>query len=771
MSDHALPHDSARQHVTGSALYVDDVPMPANTLHVATGLADCAHGDIKRLDLSAVRSAPGVVDVITAADVPGDLDVGPVFPGDPLLADGCVEFIGQPLFAVAAESQTAALRAAALAEAEYAEKAAVLTVEAALDAELFVLPTRDWRQNDPDAAMHEAARTLTSELYVRGQEHFYLEGQVAFAEPLDDGIYVCTSSQHPSEVQKLVARVLNLPLHSVQVECRRMGGAFGGKESQAAPLACLAAVMAHRNGRAAKYRMPRRDDMVQTGKRHDFAVRSELGFDAGGRITAGRFDIAGKCGYSPDLSEGIVDRAMFHIDNAYYLPATRIRGYACKTHTVSNTAFRGFGGPQGMIAIEAAMDEAAYAFGVEPLAIRKLNLYQPGANRTPYGQEVRQLILPDLIEQLESRADFAARREAIKLFNKAANKAANGTAEPIRRGIALTPVKFGISFTTTHLNQAGALVHVYTDGSIEVSHGGTEMGQGLYTKVAQVVARAFGVPRERVRNTATRTDKVPNTSPTAASAAADMNGFAAADACNRIKAALTAYAADYRNHQGELHFADGHVGAADGSWQEPFAEFVKAAYMARTPLSATGFYATPDIHFDKVAGNGRPFYYFAHGAAVSEVEVDITSGAYRVSRVDILHDVGDSLNPAIDRGQIEGGFIQGMGWLTTEELLWDDSGRIISNSPANYKIPAAADCPREFNVSFYDAPNPEPTIHRSKAVGEPPLMLAISVWCALRDACASLSDYRHLPPLAVPATAEQVYFAAQAAREFKEAGA
>ncbi len=765
MNEHALPHDSARQHVTGNALYVDDVPMPANTLHIATGLAGCAHGDIKRLDLAAVRAAPGVVDVITAADIPGELDVGPVFPGDPLLADGCVEFIGQPIFAVAAETQTQALRAAALADVEYEPRAAVLSVAAALDAELFVLPTRDWQQNDADAALADAAHTLTSELYVRGQEHFYLEGQVAFALPQDDGIYVCTSTQHPSEVQKLVARVLDQPLHRIQIECRRMGGAFGGKESQAAPLACLAALFAERNGRAAKYRMPRRDDMVQTGKRHDFAIRSELGFAADGRITAGRFDIAGKCGYSPDLSEGIVDRAMFHIDNAYFLPASRLRGYPCKTHTVSNTAFRGFGGPQGMLAIEAAMDEAAYALGIDPLTLRKRNLYRPGADRTPYGQKVEQLILPDLIETLENRADYAARRAAIE----AANKAANQTTGSLRRGIALTPVKFGISFTTTHLNQAGALVHVYTDGSIEVSHGGTEMGQGLYTKVAQVVARAFGVSRESVRNTATRTDKVPNTSPTAASAAADMNGFAAADACNRIKSALTAYAADYRNHQGELHFAEGYVSAPDGSWREPFADFVKAAYMARTPLSATGFYATPDIHFDKVAGKGRPFYYFAHGAAVSEVEIDITSGAYRVNRVDILHDVGDSLNPAIDRGQIEGGFVQGMGWLTTEELLWDDDGRIISDSPANYKIPVAADCPAEFNVSLYDAPNPAPTIHRSKAVGEPPLMLAISVWCALRDACASLSDYRHLPPLAVPATAEQVYFAARAARDFKGA--
>ncbi len=760
---HAAPHESARQHVTGRALYVDDVPLPDKTLHVATGQSTCAHGDITRLDLTRVRAAPGVVDVITAADVPGDIDIGPVFPGDPLLADGLVEYIGQPIFAVAATSQAAALRAAALAVVEYDERPPVLTVEAALEQENFVLPTRDWRQNDPDAALAAAAHRVDSALYVRGQEHFYLEGQAAYAAPLDDGMFVSTATQHPSEVQKLVAKVLGVQLHHVQVECRRMGGGFGGKESQAAPLACMAAVFAHRNGCHVKYRMPRKDDMVQTGKRHDFDFQSKLGFDEDGRITGGNFQIAGKCGFSPDLSEGIVDRAMFHIDNAYFIPASHILGYACKTNTVSNTAFRGFGGPQGMLAIESAMDEAAYALGLEPLELRKRNLYRPGHDVTPYGQQIDQFVLPDLISQLEQQADFQARREAIK--------AANRTSTDTRRGIALTPVKFGISFTTTHLNQAGALVHVYTDGSIEVSHGGTEMGQGLYTKVAQIVARAFGVPLEQVRNSATRTDKVPNTSPTAASASADMNGFAAANACERIKAALNEFAAEHKDHDGDLRFANGSVIASDGSWQEPFAAFVKAAYLARTPLSATGFYATPGIHMDKQRGQGNPFYYFANGAAVSEVEIDVWSGAYRVTRVDILHDVGDSLNPAIDLGQIEGGFIQGMGWLTTEELLWDDSGRVIANSPANYKIPAAADCPPEFNVAFYDAPNTKPTIHRSKAVGEPPVNLAISVWCALRDACASLSDYRYLPPLGVPATAEQVYFAAEKARLHGEADA
>lgn len=756
-----LPHDSAIAHVTGAARYVDDLPAPAGVLHVAVGGAGIACGSIEKMDLARVRAAPGVADVVTAGDVPGELDVGAVFPGDPLLAPGNVEFHGQPVFAVAANTLLAAQRAVALAEIEYKPSPALLDVGTAMRENAFVLPGRTWTYGDPDAAMSRAPRRHFSSLYARGQEHFYLEGQVALALPEEGGaMHVVSSTQHPSEVQTLVAKVLGIPMHKARVTCRRMGGAFGGKESQAAPLACIAALFAWRTGLAVKYRMPRKDDMVQTGKRHDFACEMELGYDDAGRLQAARASLAAKCGYSPDLSEGIVDRAMFHVANAYHLPHARIAGHRCKTHTVSNTAFRGFGAPQGMIAIEAAMDEIAHSLGMDPLDVRKRNLYGPGREATFYGQQVTEHVLPALIGELEASCDYRARRRAIGEFNAAHSRQ--------KKGLALNPVQFGISFTTTHLNQAGGLVHVYRDGSIEVNHGGTEMGQGLYAKVRQVAADAFGVPPEQVVNTATRSDKVPNTSPTAASSGSDVNGMAVLKACERIKDALNEFARERLNWPPvRLRFAAGEVGA--GPHAMPFAEFINAAYLARTPLSATGFYRTPEIHFDKALGKGQPFYYYAHGAAASEVEIDTLTGEYRVLRVDILHDAGASLNPAIDLGQIEGGFMQGMGWLTSEELLWDDAGRLISDSPANYKIPTASDCPEVFNVAFFRGRNPKPTIGRSKAVGEPPLMLAISAWCALRDACAGAAKRPFLPPLAVPATPEAVYWAVQAARAGKAA--
>ena len=752
-----LRHDSALGHVTGTARYVDDLPTPANTLHVAIGGTTIAHGEVTRLDLAATGTAPGVVDVVTADDVPGELDIGAPFPGDPLLAPNVVEFLGQPLFAVAARTLRAARRAAALATVDYRPAKPVLDVATALGERRFVLPSRTWRKGDAPAALAAAPHRLQSALYVRGQEHFYLEGQVALATPEEGGtMHVQSSTQHPTEVQALVAKVLGLAMHKVRVTCRRMGGAFGGKESQAASTACIAALFAWRLGVAVKCRLPRKDDMTQTGKRHDFACDYDLGYDDDGRLLAARIMLAGKCGYSPDLSEGIVDRAMFHAANAYYLPHAEVTGHRCKTHTVSNTAFRGFGGPQGMLPIEAALDEIAAQLGQDPLDVRKRNLYAPGRDRAFYGQRVTEHVLADIIEQLEASSDYRSRRAEMRDFNNASAWA--------KRGIALTPVQFGISFSTMHLNQAGSLVSVYRDGSIEVSHGGTEMGQGLYTKVRQVAAAAFGVPLSQVANTATRTDKVPNTSPTAASSGADMNGMAVRHACERIKTKLTQFAQENLNWPPlDLRFAAGQVSA--GPHSMPFADFVGAAYLARTPMSATGFYKTPDIHFDKALGQGRPFYYYAHGAAVAEVLVDTLSGEYHVPRVDILHDAGASLNPAIDLGQIEGGFMQGMGWLTSEELLWDEHGRVISDSPANYKIPTAHDCPESFNVAFYAGANPQPTIHRSKAVGEPPLMLAIAVWCALRDACFAAGGYAHLPALAVPATPEAVYWAAREARE------
>jgi xanthine dehydrogenase large subunit len=742
-------HDSAWKHVRGQARYIDDLPEPEGLLHAAVGQSTEAHARITAMDLSAVRAYPGVVAVMTVDDVPGHTDIGPVFPGDPVLAGDLVEYMGQPLFAVAATSHRAARQAARLAKVSYESLETVLTAEAALDKQLFVRPSHTQQRGDPDKALAEAPHRLQAQMHVGGQEHFYLEGQACLVEPTEDaGVFVHTSSQHPSEVQKLVAEVLGLPIHEIQVEVRRMGGGFGGKETQAAPLACIAALLARRTGQAVKYRMARLDDMVQTGKRHDFYNTYDIGFDDGGVIRGADLMVAGRCGFSPDLSDAIVDRAMFHADNGYSLNEARVVGHRCKTHTVSNTAFRGFGGPQGMMIIERAMDDIARHRGLDPLDVRKRNLYGPGREVTHYGQTVEQHVLPELIDQLEASSDYRKRRQEITAFNR------RNTV--LKRGLALTPVKFGISFTAKHLNQAGALVHVYTDGSIHLNHGGTEMGQGLYIKVAQVVAAAFQVDLDRVKVSATRTDKVPNTSPTAASSGSDLNGMAALNACETIKQRLVEFAVEtYGVEASTVAFANNQVQV--GEQQFGWAEFVQQAYLARVSLSSTGFYSTPKIHYDRATGQGRPFLYFANGAACAEVVVDTLTGEYKTMRVDILHDVGQSLNPAVDIGQIEGGFVQGMGWLTTEELVFSDEGRLLSNGPATYKIPAVSDAPPDFRVALLaQSPNREATVFRSKAVGEPPLMLGISVWSALRDAVASLADYRYSPPLDTPATPERV---------------
>jgi len=757
-------HDSAWKHVRGQARYIDDIPEPEGLLHAAVGQSTEAHARITAMDLSAVRAYPGVVAVLTVDDVPGHTDIGPVFPGDPVLTSDLVEYVGQPLFAVAATTHRAARQAARLAKVSYERLEAVLTVAAALEKQLFVRPDHTQQRGDPEAALADAPHRLQAQMHVGGQEHFYLEGQACLVEPTEDaGVFVHTSSQHPSEIQKLVAEVLNLPIHEIQVEVRRMGGGFGGKETQAAPLACISALLARHTGRAVKYRMARLDDMVQTGKRHDFYNTYDIGFDDDGILHGADLMVAGRCGFSPDLSDAIVDRAMFHADNGYSLGEARVVGHRCKTHTVSNTAFRGFGGPQGMMIIERAMDDIARHLGQDPLDIRKRNLYGPGRDVTHYGQTIEQHVLPELIEQLETSSDYRQRRDEITAFNR------QNTV--IKRGLSLTPVKFGISFTAKHLNQAGALVHVYTDGSIHLNHGGTEMGQGLYIKVAQVVAAAFQVDLERVKVSATRTDKVPNTSPTAASSGTDLNGMAALDACETIKQRLVDYAVEtYGVNADAVAFASNQVQV--GEQRFDWAEFVQQAYMARVSLSSSGFYSTPKIHYDRATGQGRPFLYFANGAACSEVVVDTLTGEYKVMRVDILHDVGQSLNPAIDIGQIEGGFIQGMGWLTTEELVFSEDGRLLSNGPATYKIPAVSDTPPDFRVALLaHSPNREATVFRSKAVGEPPLMLAISVWCALRDAVASLSDYRYSPPLDTPATPEEVLSAVTATQRWVDGNA
>lgn len=755
-------HESADKHVTGEAIYIDDMLEYAGTLHMAVGQSTEAHADIVSMDLSAVKSAEGVIDVVTFDDVPGETDIGPVYKGDPIFAKEKVEYVGQPLFAVAATSFEQAKRAVLLAKVEYKKLPAILDVEDALTNEFFVHPPHTMSKGDFSKAIKGAPNQLSGEIYVKGQEHFYLETQVSYVIPTEDkGMKVFTSSQHPSEVQKLVSEVLDLPINYVQAEVRRMGGGFGGKETQAAPWSCMAALLAHRLQKPVKARLARQDDMVMTGKRHDFLNRYTVGFDDQGKLLGSDIMVAGKCGYSPDLSNSIVDRAMFHSDNAYNLQAARVVGHRCKTHTVSNTAFRGFGGPQGTMVAELIIDDIARYVGKDPLDIRKLNLYKNG-DSTHYGQPIEHYHMAEIIEQLETESEYRQRRQNITEFNQ--------QHEYKKRGLALTPVKFGISFTAQHLNQAGALVHIYTDGSIHVNHGGTEMGQGLFTKVAQIVANEFDVDLDMVQVSSTNTEKVPNTSPTAASSGTDLNGKAAQNACIAIKQRLIEFACEqFNTKQDDIVFENNHVliTTQDGVKEFGFGPFVQMAYENRVSLSSTGYYKTPKIFYDHDNATGRPFFYFALGAACSEVEIDTLTGEYTVLRTDIIQDVGQSINPAIDIGQIEGGFIQGMGWLTTEELSWDGNGRVISNGPANYKIPTSSDMPANFNVRLFDRPNDEQTIYNSKAVGEPPLMLGMSVWLALRDAAASVADYKVAPPMNTPATPECVLKAVMFAQQYK----
>ncbi|HVC62116.1 MAG TPA: xanthine dehydrogenase molybdopterin binding subunit [Acetobacteraceae bacterium] len=746
-----VAHDSAAKHVSGEARYIDDMPEPPGLLHAYIRLSEHAHARITRLDVSAVAGMPGVAAVMTAAGIPGVNDVGPASPGDPIFADGLIEYCGQSLFAVAADSIAHARAAAACAVIECDLLPPVLTIDAALQQQTFVLPTQVMMRGNAAAALAQAPHRLSGRVDVGGQEHFYLEGQVAMAVPGEDGdMLVHSSTQHPTEVQHLVARALKLADHAVICETRRMGGAFGGKESQASLIACVAALLAQRTTRPVKLRLDRDDDMVQTGKRHDFRIDYDVGFDAEGRILGIEFIQAARCGYSPDLSAAIADRAMFHADNCYYLDNARIVSHRCKTHTVSNTAFRGFGGPQGMMGIEYAIDEIARHLSLDPLVVRQRNFYgTTGRNVTPYHMVVEDNIIPELVAELAQCADYAGRRSEVAAFNEGNRW--------IKRGLALTPVKFGISFTLTRMNQAGALVHVYTDGSVMLNHGGTEMGQGLYMKVAQIVAAEFGIDPDRVKITATSTAKVPNTSPTAASSGSDLNGKAAQVAARAIRERMAGVAAETFGVPAEaVTFAGGMV--RGGAKEMSFAALAKRAHAERLSLSSTGYYRTPKIHYDSATLRGRPFYYFAYGAAVSEVEIDTLTGEYRLLRVDILHDCGASLNPALDLGQIEGGFVQGMGWLTSEELWWDAGGHLRTHAPSTYKIPACGDVPAAFNVTIYAAGrNHEDAIYRSKAVGEPPLMLGISVFHAIKDAIAAAGDGPlHLD---APATPERVLLA------------
>ena len=761
----SVKHDSAPKHVSGEAVYVDDRLEFPNQLHVYARMSERAHARIVRIDTAPCYQIPGVAIAITAKDVPGQLDIGAVMPGDPLLADGKVEFIGQPVIAVAADSLETARQAAMAAIIEYEDLEPVLDVVEALHKKHFVLDSHTHKRGDSATALASAPRRLQGSLHIGGQEHFYLETQVSSVMPTEGGgMIVYTSTQNPTEVQKLVAEVLGVPMNKIVIDMRRMGGGFGGKETQAAGPACLCAVIAHLTGRPTKMRLPRMEDMTMTGKRHPFYVEYDVGFDDDGLLHGIEIDLAGNCGYSPDLSGSIVDRAMFHSDNAYYLGDATINGHRCKTNLASNTAYRGFGGPQGMVAIEEIMDAVARELGKDPLEVRKRNYYgKTERNVTHYYQTVEHNMLEEMTAELEASSDYAKRREDIRAFN---------AASPIlKKGLALTPVKFGISFTASFLNQAGALVHVYTDGSIHLNHGGTEMGQGLNTKVAQVVAEVFQVDIERIQITATNTDKVPNTSPTAASSGADLNGKAAQNAAQTIKQRLVEFAArKWQIFEEDVEFKNGQVRLRDHYIS--FEELIQQAYFGQVSLSSTGFYRTPKIYYDRSQARGRPFYYFAYGAACSEVIVDTLTGEYKMLRSDILHDVGASLNPAIDIGQVEGGFVQGLGWLTMEELVWNDKGKLMTNGPASYKIPAVADMPLDLRVRLVEnRKNPEDTVFHSKAVGEPPFMLGISVWCAIKDAVASLADYRAQPQIDAPATPERVLWGVEQMRRLKRTAA
>ncbi len=754
----AVPHDAAPLHVSGAARYVDDIPTPTGTLHLAFGTSPVACGILNGMSLEKVRASDGVVAVLEACDLPFDADCSPSNHDEPLLAKDRVHYVGQPVFLVVATSHHLARHAARQADFDITEHPAILTIGQALAADSrFEDGPRVYQRGDAGSSLKHATHTVHGTLHMGGQEHFYLEGQAALALPSEDGdMLVHSSTQHPTEIQHKVAHALGKPMNAVRVETRRMGGGFGGKESQGNALAIACAIAARQTGKPCKMRYDRDDDMIITGKRHDFRIEYRCGFDTAGRISALDVVHYTRCGWAQDLSLPVADRAMLHADNAYFLPNVRIESHRLKTNMQSATAFRGFGGPQGVLGMERIIDHIAHHLCMDPLSVRKNNYYatpEQGAQTTPYGQVVEDSIIADLTDTLVSTSEYVKRRTAVVDWN--------AQNEVIKRGIALTPVKFGISFTLTHLNQAGALVHVYQDGSIHLNHGGTEMGQGLFQKVAQVAALRFGVPLDMIKITATDTAKVPNTSATAASSGSDLNGMAVKVACDTIRDRIAAHLADLHNCPvRDVQFANGIVTLPEH--QLSFAKAAQSAYEARISLSATGFYKTPDIQWDRIKGHGRPFFYFAYGAAITEVAIDTLTGENRILRTDILHDAGASLNPALDIGQIEGGYVQGAGWLTTEELVWDDAGNLRTHAPSTYKIPACSDRPDIFNVALWDGENKADTIYKSKAVGEPPFMLGLSAFFALSDAVAACGPA--YPDLNAPATAEHVLAAIKRAR-------
>ncbi len=752
---HSHPHESAAAQIAGAALYIDDLPEVRGTLYAAPILSKVAHGKLIGIDTQAALARPGVRAVLLAGDVPGHKMLAAFAGDEPVFAIDTVQHVGQALGVVVADSMAQALHAARLVTTQIEPLPAVLDVRQALAAQSFVLPPVTVRRGDATQALARAPHRLQGTLEVGGQEHFYLEGQIAYALPQEQNQWLIHSStQHPGEVQHWVAHALGLDNHAVRVECRRMGGGFGGKETQAGHLAVWAAVAAHKLQRPVKLRLDRDDDFMLTGKRHPFSYDYQVGFDDTGRLCGLQVQMLAHCGFSADLSGPVADRAIFHADNAYYLQDVEISSYRCKLNTQSHTAFRGFGGPQGMIVTEAILGDIARHLQLDPLAVRQRNLYSEEPvdtntrrNTTHYGMQVEGNILAQLLSKLELSAQYQQRREAILAWN---------SENPVvKRGIAITPVKFGISFTATLFNQAGALVHVYLDGSISVNHGGTEMGQGLHTKVAQIVADELGVPLHRVRASASDTSKIPNASATAASAGTDLNGRAAQFAARHVRDNLAAFVCGLDGvGAGAVQFAGGQVITPQAT--RSFEAVVALAYANRIQLWSDGFYRTPKIHYDKTTLTGRPFYYFAYGAACTEVAIDTLTGESRVLKVDILHDVGRSINPALDIGQIEGGFVQGMGWLTTEELVWNAQGVLSTHAPSTYKIPTAGDVPEHFKIDLWPEPNTEDNVFGSKAVGEPPFMLAISVFEALRDAVAQARGDGAVVRLTAPATAENV---------------
>ena len=745
-----LVHDSGIKHVSGFAEYTDDISEPLNTLYGAIGWSKKAHAKIKKIDLDNVRKSEGVISVVMYSDIPGRNDVGPVFDGDPIFPKTKVEYYGQPLFAVAATSMEFARKAVLKAKIFYQELKPVITIKDALKKKSLLFDPRIIKKGNASKKINNSKNRLKGNFTTGSQEHFYLEGQVALVIPKEDNNFlIYSSTQHPSETQQILAKMLNQKSNSIDVLVRRIGGGFGGKETNfiTAAICCL---LSHKTKKPIKLRLDRDDDIIITGKRHDFFSDYEVGFDEKGRINGLKLKLASRCGMSPDLSMAINERALLHIDNAYFLRDLEVKNYLCKTNTASSTAFRGFGGNQGMMAIENILDNISRFLKKDPAEVRKINFYgNKDRNVTHYGMKITDNVINELFENLKIKSNYKKRSQKIKQFNQI-NKLK-------KKGIAITPVKFGISFTTIHLNQAGALVHIYTDGSIHMNHGGIEMGQGTHTKIAQLVSNSLGVPYEKVKISATNTSKVPNTSASAASSTTDLNGAATLNAVSKIKSNLNNFIRKKYKifSKNEPMYKSGHIYFGNRVFN--FDQIIKEAYLNRVSLSSSGFYSTPKINFNKKTFKGRPFYYFCYGAAVTEVTIDTLTGESVLDRVDILQDAGNAINPALEHGQIEGGFVQGQGWLTMEEVIWGDDGKIKTFSPSTYKIPAVTDIPKIFNVEIYKkGMNVEKVVNKAKTTGEPPLMLAMSVFFAIKDAIASISNYQKTPDLDAPATAEKI---------------